>query len=450
MRVLHVILGNPEIRNGGLIKYCVDLAEWQKKLGHEVYIVYPGSFINSENPRVKKCGKNLYKIFDALPVPITYGVDEPNRYVVPAKTNNFESFIEKISPEVIHVHSIQGIHKEFFEVVHSKKIPIVYTTHDYYPICCKCNLFDYQGELCDGRNDNKCVACNRNGGLSVWKQRVLQLDLYHKVKSVKAVMNVSKKLQNPPKLHQQSNLGNVEVPKNLDVNGFSNLYQYYQNIMKKVQIIHCNSNIAAEQYKKFFSEVRQEVIPITHSGIKKIKHKRKNENVLNVGYMGGMSKHKGFDMIIKTFRKMEDIDGWNLWLYGGGFDPNISTDKRYKFCGFFKKNEEEEVWDNIDLLIVCSQWKETFGFVVLEALARGTPVLCSDLVGSKDLVSNVSDELIFKHHDTVELERKIRKFMNPIYYDECIEKISGIEINADVVAHTKAIMEIYHEAGRTK
>ena len=46
----------------------------------------------------------------------------------------------------------------------------------------------------------------------------------------------------------------------------------------------------------------------------------------------------------------------------------------------------QHVFDQIDLLVVPSIWQETFGFVVLEALSYGVPVVISENVGAKDIL----------------------------------------------------------------
>lgn len=46
----------------------------------------------------------------------------------------------------------------------------------------------------------------------------------------------------------------------------------------------------------------------------------------------------------------------------------------------------EKIFDETDLVIVPSIWRETFGYAVLEALSYGVPVLISGNVGAKDIL----------------------------------------------------------------
>lgn len=54
---------------------------------------------------------------------------------------------------------------------------------------------------------------------------------------------------------------------------------------------------------------------------------------------------------------------------------------------------------NIDLVVVPSQYYETFGFNTLEALSFGKPVIVTENVGAKDLVLNGKNGFILKEKE---------------------------------------------------
>ena len=47
MRILHYCLGFPPFRTGGMTKYCMDLMNEQNKAGHEVALLWPGTYKNT-------------------------------------------------------------------------------------------------------------------------------------------------------------------------------------------------------------------------------------------------------------------------------------------------------------------------------------------------------------------------------------------------------------------
>ena len=148
MNILHISLGNPKFHYGGLNRYCLDLMEQQIEEGHFVNLLYAGDYFPIKKTRIRKKSKYMYKIIGALPVPLLYGIDVAARYMRKADINAYDSFLKELCPDIIHVHSIMGIHKEFFQSASSMNIPMIFTTHDYYPICFKCMLIDmneYEG-----------------------------------------------------------------------------------------------------------------------------------------------------------------------------------------------------------------------------------------------------------------------------------------------------------------
>lgn len=455
MRILHITMGNPNYKTGGLNLYCKDLAKCQRLDGHTVFLLYPESFIGSHKPHIVKRGKNMFAILDALPMAITYGIDNPKRFMPVVEMHSFISFLKNIKPDIIHVHTIQGVNKEFFYVAKQLNIPMIFTTHDYYPICLKCVLLNSENKICSTPGDVTCTKCNINAGLSAKKQRIVQSDLYQKMKNSLAI----KKLKTYTTTNMKSSTDYLMQDAYIDgrlmtldynkIKDFNLLRKYYYDIMHCMTLIHCNSSVAYEQYSKYYSDIPMKVIPITHGGLIRCTHIRKDSKILNISYMGGMSSHKGYQIIMNAIKKLnQDVQyGWRLWMYGGEFTKE-SHDEKIKYQGFFTSDQVEEVWQNTDLLVVCSQCRETFGFITLEALSRGIPVLCSDLVGSKDLVAHVSKSLVFHYNDVNELANKIKKFLDSSFYNDISKKIDDIDIEFEMELHTRNITNLYREISK--
>ncbi len=97
----------------------------------------------------------------------------------------------------------------------------------------------------------------------------------------------------------------------------------------------------------------------------------------------------------------------------------------------------EEIFDNTDLLIAPSQWYETFGFTVLEALSYGVPVMVTDSVGAKDIVCNISPELVLSGDKFGLKKLDLRSINRKIMNSETIIKTE--------LAHEREILEVYEK-----
>ena len=67
--------------------------------------------------------------------------------------------------------------------------------------------------------------------------------------------------------------------------------------------------------------------------------------------------------------------------------------------------ELEAVFAETDLLVVPSICPETFGYVVLEALSCGVPVLLSGNVGARDILAQGAGIVIVKHQEIPMMDR---------------------------------------------
>ena len=136
MRILHYTLGFPPYRSGGLVNYSLDLARAQNANNHEIHVMYPGGIdILSKKIKIKTKQKSdfvIHELINSLPLALVGGIKNPNKFCEKVNSNIYLEFLRKIQPDIIHVHTLMGIHYEFFDAAKKLNIPMVYTTHDYY------------------------------------------------------------------------------------------------------------------------------------------------------------------------------------------------------------------------------------------------------------------------------------------------------------------------------
>lgn len=448
MKILHVSLGRPKDHKGGLNRYCNEIMQEQKKAGHEVYLLYPGKVGVFGETKIKKCNDNEFYIENALPVAITYGIDSPVRYRSSCNEDVFREWLQELKPCVIHVHSIQGIHLEFFQAAKKLCIPMMFTTHDYYPICFRCTLVKNTGDLCSGRNPEQCAKCNYKAGLSSIKQYLIQSKLYQKIRKNWLITALRKKSV----AHiAERDLSETDLPTPSAgcIEAFRSLGAYYDAILDCFTVIHANSPRTCEVYRNFRPELNYQTIPITHGGLTRTTHTRKINAPIRFGYMGGMNIRKGYGLY-QTALTLLDKAGktdWEAWYYGGDYVPTEQEkqDPRRHYCGYFTAEQEQKVWDTIDVLLVPCVWGETFGFVVLEALCHGVPVICSGLAGSKYLVEQIQPNLVFPYYEPETLRDKMIWLMDENNYADTKKRVDNADLPIDMGEHCKQILDLYRK-----
>ena len=104
-------------------------------------------------------------------------------------------------------------------------------------------------------------------------------------------------------------------------------------------------------------------------------------------FSGATIRRKGFDLLLAAFDRVPEA---RLRVVGPKGDLGHLLDgrspERITFVGPVPQRELAEELRRADCLVLPSR-NDSYGMVVAEALASGTPVLVSEMVGSKDLVT---------------------------------------------------------------
>ncbi len=141
-----------------------------------------------------------------------------------------------------------------------------------------------------------------------------------------------------------------------------------------------------------------------------------SRNFVRFVFCGTYSHHKGLDLLLSAYQKIRNFDiEFELVLVGNmSVKLSLGKDKKSIYqLGKLSQQEFAAVLQNSDCLILPSRY-DSFGMVVLEALACGLPVIVSDAVGAKEAVSEGINGWIISSND-VELlvERMLWCINNP-------------------------------------
>lgn len=391
MKILHYALGFPPYRSGGLTKFCVDLMVQQVKEGHTVAMIWPGQmgFINKrvtikkhENVKIKNQDILSFEIINPLPVSYDEGIADIAAFTKDAEGSVYEDLLNNFRPDVIHIHTLMGLHRAFLESAKDKKIRIVFTAHDFFPICPKITMFRH-GEVCNNAQSCECCGACNTTALSLSKIKLLQLPLYRVLKDSPMV----KKLR---KNHRDSYLSESIVNDSENIVGtdadYKELRNYYYSLLKLMDMIHYNSSITKKIYESIFDLPNSCIIVITHSDIKdNRKVKDYSSDYLRIRYLGPQSGAKGYLLLKSALDKLQKVQqNFCLDIHFTPMEtaPYIKSNGRYSYA------ELGKIFDETDVLVTPSVWYETFGFTVLEALSYGVPVIISGTVGAKDILVN--------------------------------------------------------------
>lgn len=444
MKILEYTLGLPPYRRGGLPEYSKDLSNELAKT-NQVILMYPGSISILQKNKLKfKRKKSKYKfeiveMQNPLPVSLGLGINLPQHFMKEYDVSSIISFLKKEKFDVIHLHTLMGLPKEFVEVAQRMKIKIIYTTHDFYGLCPKVLAPNAISLLESTACSPDCMICPQ--GPSTYKLWIMQTHLYKNIKDtliMRKLRQVGKKSIRPDSPDKSI----IKLSRQIALQKLS-LLNYYNEIFEKIDLFHFNSTVSQEYVKKFIPRVKGKVLNITLNSIKderkplNFPSSCKNNKSLILGYVGPYDKKKGFFEFIKVAKQLRKSNtNYKIVFCGDNVDNEFFNNNWVVNYGVLQKNKMKEFYSKVDLMVMPSLWHETFGFVALEAASKGIPCLVSKNVGSKDLLPA---SFAFKD-DKELLDKLISLTNNPELIWEYHKELNTIQLPLDFRRHCEEVL----------
>lgn len=299
-----------------------------------------------------------------------------------------KKILKKEKPDIVHVHTPVGLSPSIFKAVKSLGIPLVFTLHDYYLICPRISLLHASGEICTTPH----ILCKM---YSKFNKK-----LFGEVPDV--VIAPSKFVMN---MHVDNNLFNNS---------------------KKIILPH---------------GIEKKVINST------IDSQTKGERI-DLLYVGSLAKHKGVHVLIEAFKQVINVD-MRLNIVGKGICENefkelAKDDLRIIFHGHIPYEKLNNFYEQSDFFIAPSICYETFGFVILESLSLGTPVIASKIGAYQELIIDGYNGFLIEANNINKLAERIK------YATKNMDIIKKMRLNAvksannyDIITHIDKIEELY-------
>ncbi len=127
-------------------------------------------------------------------------------------------------------------------------------------------------------------------------------------------------------------------------------------------------------------------------------------------FVGRLSVEKGLGIMLDAWRKLDHK--MPLKILGNGPMADLVKEAvqempEIEWLGRKSLEEVYEVVGNAACLVFPSEWFETFGRVAIEAFAKGTPVVASNIGAISELVDHERTGLLFQVSNSTDLANKI-------------------------------------------
>jgi glycosyltransferase involved in cell wall biosynthesis len=140
---------------------------------------------------------------------------------------------------------------------------------------------------------------------------------------------------------------------------------------------------------------------------------KEKKGTLNIGILGGMGNYrKGLDILLKSVSLLKEMD-LLVHIAGDGIyldtfkkmSQDLGVCEKCKFYGELLPSDINNFYSVLDIFVLASR-DETFGVVVVEAMACGLPVIATKCGGPEEIITFETGVLVEKENPE-ELARAI-------------------------------------------
>ena len=395
----------------GTETYTLNVATNLISLGHSVTVVaavFPG-----ELSKGQEVSRTTYNGVDVLFIDKNFFPHRQVRdtYFQPDIRNVLASVLTSLQPDVIHVTHLINHTAVLLDVAKEMGIATVATFTDFFGFCFTNKLEDSSENLCGGpsRDRSNCLACylklagtiHTTNSLLVWLRGCLPLPLFSRLLvwaerfqllPSRDLSCVVQDLQDRPALLMErynSTYRSVIAPTTF-------LAKAYQTNGLTVPVRICWFGVDIERVPK----------PARSQG-----------SPLQVGYIGQLAHHKGVDLLVEAFQRLQPCPA-ELAIYGPlDQDPAYAQQlqelagPQVQFRPTFPPEQIASVMRQLDVLVIPSRWYENSPLVLLYALATHTPVVVSRVEGMTEFLEEGRNGFSFERGSGDALLSVLRQFI---------------------------------------
>ena len=405
MKVLHIVAGD---LNGGAARGAYWLHSGLKELGVESKIFTNSKITLGDDSVITTMTTKKDKLFGIIRRQLDniFTVYYKKRKRIIFSTGffgvDFTKTKEYQEADIIHLHWINGL----VNIKHLSKInkPIVWTIRDMWPLTGGCH-YSMECEKYKTGCGN-CEQLNSNGSYDLSKY----------------IINRKKKY----------------IPKNIKLVGISHWLSdkaKESDLFRDFDIRTISNNIDTNEFFVVDKKVAKEILGIIT-----------DKKIILCGSISLKDFYKGFSKYVDALKQL-DSNKYFLCFFGN-LDKSVPDELgfEYKSFGYLNDNISLRLAYSCADIFVSPSLMDGFGKTIAEAMACGTPVICFDATGPKDIVTHKVDGYKAKPFESKDLARGIECVLNNDNYDElCVKAREKVMREFDVEIVSRKYIKLYND-----
>jgi len=414
--VLYVCHNHPSVRPGGAEAYALELHRAMRASGEFTPLllakggppVGPTGGAHGGTPfaPVGDDGDEYFVYTDGYDFDWLFGT-------LPGKdfyTRHFRAFLQAYRPDVVHFQHTLFLGYDLLREVRNTlpDVPIVYTLHEFLPICHRQGQMvrTGSGERCDRASPRRCHECF-------------------------------------PEISPQT---------------FFLRERFIQSHLSLVDVFLAPSRFLLERYVDW--GIPRDRIRFEEYGRlrpERVAETRPRAQRDRFGFFGQLNPFKGVDVLLEAMRLLgtggDATGGAHLWVHGANLDLQEgafqnrfrelveATKDQVTLVGRYDHGQLPRLMENVDWVVVPSVWWENSPLVIQEAFLHGRPVICSDVGGMAEKVDDGVNGLHFPAGDPIGLSRVLAQAASTTGLWERLR--SGLPAIYTMDEHVQALQSLY-------
>ncbi|MBP6104499.1 MAG: glycosyltransferase [Gammaproteobacteria bacterium] len=389
MRILKIIHGYPPRYNAGSEVYSQMLCRALAKR-HEVHV-----FTREENPFEPDFSLRLEA--DGTTGVMLHLINIPQekfryRYQHLEVDKALIEVLEGVKPHIVHIGHLNHLSTSLVAELAKRKIPMVYTLHDYWLMCPRGQFIQRNPPaneglwtLCDGQEHQKCAercyAGYFSGAMDEEKQ-----DVAYWTDWVKRRM------------------------------------EHIRGLTQHIQMFIAPSHYLYQRYVQDFQLPLKKLLYVDYGfDLNRLENRhRVPHEPFTFGYIGTHIPAKGIQDLLRAFASVKGNSRLRLWgrtraQNTEGLQSIVKTlpepiQKRLEWRSeYSNENIVEDVFNQVDCIVVPSIWVENSPLVIHEALQLRIPVITANAGGMAEYVKHEQNGLLFEHRTIQSLATQMQR-----------------------------------------
>lgn len=459
MRICLVAHGFPPEERTGVENYTAALAAEFVRAGHWVEVFAPTRSTRlghlATRRELRPEGYGLTRIA------LHQGPRNPAETLDPqGVAARFGEWLDRERPDVVHFQHVIKLGLGLVEEAHRRAIPILYTAHDFYPVCHRYTLLRPDLAVCpDPEGAHACARCdlatavlNAVPDIGDYQMGVPPGDLPDEAGArLAGVLDgdpVADGGFHPEEWDRACTDRAALDARRREVFGLVDLCIVPSRFMG-VQME--RSGMPRIEYLPYGIPTA-DLVPVAAEA------PVGQGEPLRLAFIGGLSKHKGVDVLLEGFGHLMRARPGEATLDVWGYSSDSAYVARLarragevgaRWRGAYERPDLPALLADVDVVVVPSTWYENAPIAIREALAAGRPVVASRLGALGESVRDGVDGLLFEPGDPEALAEVLERLLDPEVVRtlaEGIEPMVTMETNANqLLARYDALVEATEE-----